>query len=71
VRAVPCPPACVVSGDLRDDAEGTLLLAVVPLPALEEVEDDGAQHLSVTLEGGQTVALAMMLGKRTGGEERA
>jgi hypothetical protein len=54
-----------------DDAEGALLLAVFPLPEPEELEDDGVQHLSVTLEGEQTVALAMTLGDGTSGEERA
>jgi hypothetical protein len=47
------------------------LLAVFPLPESEEVEDNGANHPSVTLEGGQTVALAVALGEGTGGEGRA
>jgi hypothetical protein len=54
-----------------NDAEGTLLLAMLPLPEPEDVEDYGANHLSVTLEGGQTVALAVALGEGTGGEGRA
>jgi hypothetical protein len=54
-----------------DDAEGTLLLAVCPLPTPEEVEDDGVQHVSVTLEGGQTLALTTALGEGTNGEARA
>jgi hypothetical protein len=54
-----------------DDAEGALLLAVFPLPEPDVVEEHGAQHLSVTLEGGHTVALAIALGDGTGGEERA
>jgi hypothetical protein len=45
-----------------DDGDGALLLAVFPLPELGVVEDDGAQHLSVTLEGGQTVAIQVVLG---------
>jgi hypothetical protein len=52
------------------DADGALLLAVFPLPAPEEVEDDGAQHMSVTLEGGQTVTLEMARGDGTGSEGR-
>lgn len=54
-----------------DDAEGPLLLAVFSLPEPEVAEADGALHLSVTLEGGQTVALAISLGEGTGGEEHA
>lgn len=54
-----------------DDAEGALLLAMFPLPEPEELEDYGAQHLSVTLEGGQTVAVAIALGEGAGGEKRA
>ena len=45
-----------------DDGDGALLLAVFPLPELEVVEDDGPQHLSVILEGGQTVAIQIALG---------
>jgi hypothetical protein len=44
------------------DAEGALLLAVCPLRDPEVVADEGVQHLSVTLEGGQTVALTIALG---------
>jgi hypothetical protein len=51
-----------------DDAAGALLLAVVPLPTLEALEAEGAQHLSVTLEGGQTVALTIALGEGSAGE---
>jgi hypothetical protein len=54
-----------------EDAEGPLLLAVVPLPSPEEVAPDGAQHLSVTLEGGQTVALTIALGTTASGRRRA
>jgi hypothetical protein len=51
-----------------DDTEGTLLLAVVPLPDPAEVEAEGTQHLSVTLEGGQTVALTMALDRGSDGQ---
>ena len=51
-----------------DDADGALLLAVFPLPELERVADDGAQHLSATLEGGQTVTLEITLSAEPGGE---
>ena len=54
-----------------DDAEGALLLAVVPLPDLEEMEDDGVEHLAVTLEGGQTVNVAIALDYGSGGKARA
>jgi hypothetical protein len=71
-----CGPFCV---PLRasylelfgDDAEGALLLAVVPLPGPDVVEAEGTQHLSVTLEGGQTVALAIALDKGPDGEALA
>jgi hypothetical protein len=54
-----------------DDAKGALLLAVFPLPEPDAVQADGVQHLSVTLEGGQTVALAMALAEGTGGKSQA
>jgi hypothetical protein len=54
-----------------DDAEGTLLLAVVPLPDPEEMEDDGVEHLVVTLEGGQTVTVAVALDYGNSGKARA
>ena len=54
-----------------DDAEGALLLAVVPLPDPEEMEDDGVEHLAVTLEGGQTVTVAIALDYGSGGKARA
>lgn len=54
-----------------DDAEGALLLAVVPLPDPEELADDGEAHLAVTLEGGQTVTVAVALDDRSGGQARA
>jgi hypothetical protein len=44
-----------------DDDDGVLLLAVLPLPEPAVVESDGAQHLFVTLEGGQTVAFEIAL----------
>jgi hypothetical protein len=51
-----------------EDAEGALLLAVCPLPDPEVVADEGVQRLSVTLEGGQTVALTIALGDKNKGE---
>jgi hypothetical protein len=50
------------------DAEGTLLLAVVPLPALEAREGNGVEHLAVTLERGQTVSVAIALEDGSGGK---
>jgi hypothetical protein len=46
-----------------EDAAGLLLLAVVPLPSPEDVAPDGAEHLAVPLEGGQTVALTIERGR--------
>jgi hypothetical protein len=54
-----------------EDADGTLLLAVVLLPSPEEVAPDEAQHLTVTLEGGQAVALTIALGTTASGRQRA
>jgi hypothetical protein len=54
-----------------EDAEGALLLAVCPLPDPEVVADEGVQRLSVTLDGGQTVALTIALDDRNGGEAPA
>ena len=54
-----------------DDAEGALLLAVVPLPDPEEMEDNGVEHLAVNLEGGQTVTVAIALDYGSGGKARA
>jgi PAS domain S-box-containing protein len=54
-----------------EDAEGALLLAVVPLPAPEEMGDDGVEHLAVTLEGGQTLTVAIALDDRSGRKARA
>jgi hypothetical protein len=53
------------------DSEGALLLAVFPLPEPDRVAGEGAEHLSVTLEGGQTVALDIALAEGTGGEAQA
>jgi hypothetical protein len=54
-----------------EDAEGALLLAVVPLPGPEEIEVDGPEHLAVTLEGGQTLTVAIALDNGSGGKARA
>lgn len=51
-----------------DDDQGDLLLAVFPLSEPPWVEADGAQHLLMTLEGGQTVAMEIALGYGTFGE---
>jgi hypothetical protein len=53
-----------------EDADGTLPLAVVPLPAPKDVAPDGTQHLTVTLEGGQTLALSIAWGPTTRGRRR-
>jgi hypothetical protein len=50
---------------IGDDDQGALLLAVFPLPEPTSVEDDQPQHLAVTLEGGQTVAIEMALSDGT------
>src|SRR5262245_23384605 len=36
-----------------EDAEGIILLAMVPLPSPEDVTPDEAQHVTVRLEGGR------------------
>ena len=51
-----------------EDAEGTLLLAVVPLPAPAAVEAEGTIQRSVTLDGGQRLTLDITLGAGTRGE---
>jgi hypothetical protein len=56
---------------LGDDADGALLLAVFPLPEPDGATGAGTQHLSVTLEGGQTVALDIALAKGREGEAPA
>jgi hypothetical protein len=53
-----------------DDADGALLLAVFPLPEPAWAMDGQAQHLSVTLEGGQTIAIDISQGYETRGEVR-
>jgi hypothetical protein len=53
-----------------EDADGALLLAVFPLPEPELLEDDRVQHLWVTLEGGQAVAIEIALGEGPYGEVR-
>jgi hypothetical protein len=45
-------------------------MAVFPLPEPASVEDARAQHLCVTLEGGQTVAMEIALGDATDEEVR-
>jgi hypothetical protein len=54
-----------------DYSERALLLGVFLLPEPAVGEDDQALHLAVTLEGGQTVALAIALGEGacSGGSE--
>jgi len=56
---------------IGEDIDGPLLLAVFPLPRPAWVEDDGAQHLVTTLEGGQTVTIEVTLGDGTHGEAHA
>jgi hypothetical protein len=51
-----------------DDDDGELLLTVFPLPEPEVVEDDRAQHIFVTLEGAQTMAIEITLGIGTFGQ---
>jgi hypothetical protein len=51
-----------------DDDDGALLLALFPLPEPALGEDDSAQHMLVTLEGGQTIAIEIALGDATYGE---
>jgi hypothetical protein len=64
-------PVSVSSLDIvGEDADGPLLLAVVPLPSPEEVAPDGVQHVAVTLEGGQTVALTIARGTTASGRRR-
>ena len=46
---------------IGEDIDGPLLLAVFPLPEAAWVENDGAQHLVTTLEGGQTITIEITL----------
>jgi hypothetical protein len=55
----------------ENDAEGALLLAIVPLPAPEDVKPDGEQHLSVTLEEGQTLTIDLALDEGSSGKTPA
>ena len=48
-----------------DDSEGDLLLGVFPLPKPAAGEEDQPQYLSVTLEGGQTIAIEVTLVNET------
>jgi hypothetical protein len=75
-RAGPCAPfhvplTAAVLEVFGEDAEGALLLAVCPLPDPEVVAAEGVQHLAVTLEGGQTVALTIAPGDGHAGEAAA
>ena len=79
----PCTPGASIYGPfsvplsatyleiIGEDMDGPLLLAVFPLPEPAWVEDDGAQHLVTTLEGGQTVTIEITLGDGTRGEAHA
>jgi hypothetical protein len=62
-------PLRAVSLDIvGEDAEGRLLLAMVPLPAPAAVEAAGTLQRSVTLDGGQRLTLDITLGAGTRGE---
>jgi hypothetical protein len=65
------PLTVAVLGVCGADAEGALLLAVCPLPDPEVVAEEGVQRLSITLEGGQTVALTIALSNGHKGEAPA
>jgi len=67
--SVPLSATCLEI--IGEDIDGPLLLAVFPLPEPAWVEDDGAQHLVTTLEGGQTVTVEITLGDGTLGEAQA
>jgi hypothetical protein len=65
-------PLSVSSLDIvGEDAEGIILLAMVPLPLPEDVTPDEAQHVTVRLEGGQTLALTIARGRTASGKRRA
>jgi hypothetical protein len=53
-----------------DDRAGGLLLGVLLFPEPALGEDDQPQHLSVTLEGGQTVTMEIAVGCGTGAPVR-
>ena len=55
------PPSALYLEVFGDDSEGALLLGVFLLPEPAVVEDGQPHHLSVTLEGGQTVAMEIAL----------
>jgi hypothetical protein len=61
--SVPLGASCIEI--FGDDDKGALLLAVFPLPEPALVEGDELQHLAVTLEGGQTVAIEITLSDGT------
>jgi hypothetical protein len=51
-----------------DDDDGALLLAVFPLPEPEVIENDRGPHMSVILDGGQTIKIEIARGESTAGE---
>jgi hypothetical protein len=65
------PPTAAVLEVFGDDAEGALLLAIVPLPDSDVLEADGVEQLSVTLEGGQMVVVTLALDEGTDEEDGA
>jgi hypothetical protein len=66
---VPIEAACLEI--FGDDDEGPLLLAVLPMPTPEVLAGGHPQHLEVTLEGGQTIAIDIALERRWGRKQRA
>jgi hypothetical protein len=52
-----------------DDDDAEFLLAVFPMREPEVGEDDRAQHMFITFEGGQTVTIEVALDRGTAGEE--
>jgi hypothetical protein len=63
-------PLSTSSLEIFGDDDGALLLEVFPLPRPESVEGEREPHISVTVGGGQMVAINMSLGDDTGGEGR-
>jgi hypothetical protein len=61
-RLFQVPPSASYLEVFGDDSEGALLLGVFLLPEPAVVEDGQPHHLSVTLEGGQTVAMELAMG---------